>query len=712
MGKFISSLRNYGGVPTIFVNDRPVHGLFRYGTTAAALNDIPIGLHMVHVGNRYVNAVGADCGFAVARIDQALAREPEAFIGVRTFPSAPEGWLEAHPNEAQQFEAGAPGLGLYPSFGSLCWREKVCAVYEQFARELHQHYEGRVILYQFGAGSQGEWNPFGAPDNYGRWYAEDFSPAMQAYFRAWLAAHYGTLDALRGAWSDSMATFATAMVPTREERLQTDWLTFRDPRRHKVADFYAAYCQAISEHIIDMCAALKRGTDGEALAGSHAGAFLDNGLHAILYNQVTANTLRTVVRAKEVDTFTSPISYLGRKPGGSPTSMVPTGSLRLHGKYRLQDQDTRTFIARVNVAGNDIFNLFGVPRTLEESLAVLKRDVGRAMLGGHGVWWHDLPRGNYEHPEIAACVRRLVEIAGTALHLERGYLPEVAVMADERSPLSQECANRLLYPLLYAQRVEDFSHAGVSWEIFEAADFLEPGFPSSKLILMLNLFELDEREITDIRARLAGSGATVVWFVAPGVQSPRGFDLDAITRLSGFRVGAFPAALNPRVSITDYTHPITRELAEVHSFGTGSLGMDERESIFGPIFYVDDAEATVLGVSDALYRPGFAVKEMDGWRSVYCSAPRLSRGLLRGLAKWAGVHSWLESEAMLAVTPELLLIHSADAGEHRLRFPTPRDVADLWTGEVMGRQVEELAIKLDGPDTRLLFHGQLERLKE
>ena len=719
MMRMVADIRRHNGVPTMFVNDKPFHGLATYVDTSVDLACTHGGFSFVHVQAGLVDENGVTVELARERIDELLNRQPDSLVGVRSFPAVPAAWAVAHPEECVHFHPDLTPCGVVPaglpSFASAAWRRATAQVYEEFSRRIHEMYDGRVIIQQFGAGSQGEWGPHGAPDNFGRWIAGDFSPAMHRHFRSWLRTTYSDdCDALRRAWSDPDVTFETALVPGREEQLRTDWFTFRHPLKRQVADYYHAYADAIADCIIAFCEAIKRGTNGETLAGSHAGGFLDTGLHAFMYHALPLASLRRVSRSEAVDTFTSPVSYLNRRPGGSPNSMVPAASLRLHGKFRLQDQDSRTHVALDRtVAGNDFFNFIGVPNNEQESVAVLKRDAGRAILGGYGLWWHQLVKGMYDDPAIQDCAARLTQIARIAIHLQRGLIPDMAVVADERSLASQQCANRLLFPLLYAQRVEDFCHAGISWDAFEFGDFFEPNFPPAKLILMLNLFELSPREIEEIRVRLSGSGAIVVWFIAPGIQGPDGFSPEAVRELTGFVIRSFDAECNPRVSITNYEHPLTRGLGSMtspHSIGTGFLGNDEREGIFGPAFYVDDDDAITLGMHDGLYRPGLAVKTMDGWTSVYSSSPRLSRKLLRNLAYEAGIHQYVSTEDMITVTPELLLLHGLGAGARTLRFPAEGDVFDLWTGEQLGSRVTECQVTMTQCDTRILYHGKADSL--
>jgi len=734
MAKYRAEIREYGGVPTVFVNNYPVHGLMPADGTIKPLLSANTGMYILNVSWQIVDDDGVITGPSEKAIDEVLADDPDGLICLGTHPMAPISWLKDNPDQLQMFAPGEPAgeeTGVYPihwaymlglsewkqaSFASRQWREQVVAVYEEYSRRMHEKYDGRVIMHFFGAGAYEEWNPSGVPDESGRWWTIDFSPAMVEYFRDWLRKRYDNdTSELQRKWGNGDATFDTAEVPGREERMRSDWFTFRHPLKRQVSDFHHAYADAIADNIIAFSKAIKKGTSGECLVGTHSGPFLDNGLNAYLYVQVAANTMRRVIRESDVDFYTCPISFMNRGPGGGTSPMLPTGSLRLHGKLYLHDEDSRVEPNKnPHMDDNVIYSTSGVPKSEMESKAIMKRNVGRDILNGWNVWWHDFFGEQYVIPFLQETATRLTEIARVALHLKRGSISDMAVIADEQSPFQQQNANRLLYPLLYGQRVEVFSHAGISWSIFEAADLCEKDFEISKLMLMLNLFELTPARIDEIRGKLAGSGAIVVWFVAPGIQAPDGFDFEAIRRLTGFEVSALDAEGNPRVSLTNYDHPITQGLGSFkrpHSIGTGIFGNDERDGIFGPIFYIDDEESTTLGMLNSLYRPGLAVKEMDGWTSVYSVAPRLSRPLLRNLAKVAGIHSYVDSEDMICVSPELMVIHGVGEGERTIRLPKAVDVVDLWTDETLGRQITELAIRMAACDTKILFHGDLERLK-
>lgn len=186
-------------------------------------------------------------------------------------------------------------------------------------------------------------------------------------------------SALRAAWSRDDVTLKKADVPDRGERLRTDWFTFRSPCKAQVADYYQAFAERVEHCVITFCEAIKRATDGHALAGSHLGALLDNGLHGYIYHQTSINMVRRALSHPAVDTFTCPVSYENRDPGGDATSMMAIGSLVLPGKIDLQDGDERTSL--VSEKYRRAWILGRLPADMSETVNVYKRDVDEREVG-------------------------------------------------------------------------------------------------------------------------------------------------------------------------------------------------------------------------------------------------------------------------------------------------------------------------------------------
>lgn len=708
-----------GGQPAVAIQGRPrfLSAPYLPKTRHESFAETGTEIWLLRDGPFCVGPDGVPDISAVERLMQELLdRDPQALAIVRASPRVPDGWLEEHPDDGMRFDhdpANFPGYATYrdASWGSEAWLDALCGGYGAFCAQLHRRFEGRVIGHQFGMGTSAENNRMGACAP----FCADFSPAMQRYFRRWLRKVYEDDSALQAAWGRDDVTLDTAEVPERLERLRTEWFSFRSPLRRQAADYLRGFAERVEDIVIRLCETVKDATGGHCLAGSHLGAFMDNGFHGYLHNQTAINMTRRALAHPAVDLFTSPPSYINRQPGGDATSMMAVGSLGLHGKVIFQDQDTRTSVLPPGY--RETFTLGPIAADLAETEGVLKRDAGMAILRGYGLWWHAMVRGMYDHPAIGRCIARLNAIGRRSMDFPRGVAEAgVAMIVDEESAFHQECANRLLYPLLYAQRQREWGRTGVPWNVFLHNDLDHPRMPDHPVYYFLNTFSLSDAEIRRIEHKVKRDGATLIWSLAPGIQSPTtGFDLARVERLTGFRVRAAEVEALPRVAITNFEHPYARDIPPPGGdpylqgnrpsayFGVGPMGNDEHGSAIGPLFYVDDPEAVTIGVLEALQEPGFCVKPMDGWTSVFVSAPMLNALVLRNIARCAGVHVYSESDDVVLPGKSFLTVHARSAGEKHIVLPEPRDVYECYEQREIGRGVTEFRDTLARHATGLYF---------
>lgn len=755
MKKFKTVIRPHKGVPTLFVNGKPKFlaapypkGEFPYASGIRIENPIPSDIYCIRIelpkvsgdetaGSPYtrieslpINRDGTvDISPVCDVVERFLAWQPDALFILRTYARAPMWWLDENLDEEMRFDKDVLHLDGYEEYREVSvasdkWLKTICKCYENLCGQLHEKYHGRIIGYQFATGSQGENGPIGSPTNDSRWFCNDFSPAMTAYFRRWLKNKYGTVRALRKAWSDPTVNFENAKVPDRVERMRSEWFTFRSPLRAQTADFYTAYAERVEDMVIAVCSSIKKATNNECIAGSHLGAIMDQGLHAYVLHQTMAGSFLRAANHPAVDTFTTPCSYINKGPGGDCTPMVPLGSLQLHGKFRLQDQDTimSTVFAQGEMTREQEMLYYGyykLPRNINESIELLKRDFGHAMIRGYGMWLHPLRAGLYDHPEIADAISRLKELGRKSQEFPKGIQAQMAVIADAKSTPHQQCANRLLYPMMYHQRQYFWSRTGVGWNVFVHEDLNHPNMKRYPVYLFLNTFYLTDDDVTRIEKTVKGSNATVIWTYAPGIQSPSGFDLKRVERLTGFRLKAVDVEALPRITVINHEHPYTQGLGRgtakhgsAVSFGTiAHLGSpevatnDEREGMMGPVIYVNDREATVLGELDCVREPGFCVKQMDGWTSVYVSAPMLHATILRNILREAGAHIYSETEDVFYPGKSFLMIHTVREGKKTITLPKPTDVYDCWNGRIIGRKIRQIVEELPAKSTMLYYTG-------
>jgi hypothetical protein len=252
-------------------------------------------------------------------------------------------------------------------------------------------------------------------------------------------------------------------------------------------------------------------------------------------------------------------------------------------------------------------------------------------------------------------------------------------------------------------------------------DLLEGRVPPFKLGVFLNAFRLNRSQREALARQLRRDGRTALWLYAPGyiyddpsssaIPPPKDVPAAALhisnmTDLSGFSFGRSEGPWPAHLHVTNFRHEITRALPQDLFWGT------QRQ--LAPVFHVDDPEALTLGeviTQMGRAQTGLAVKEFADWRSVYCATPDVPAPLLRGIARYAGVHLYSDAGDVLHATPELLTVHTTGGGPRAFRLPRRVEVVyDLFDMREVARGVSEFEVTLPKASTQLWFTGEASRL--
>jgi hypothetical protein len=182
--------------------------------------------------------------------------------------------------------------------------------------------------------------------------------------------------------------------------------------------------------------------------------------------------------------------------------------------------------------------------------------------------------------------------------------------------------------------------------------------------------------------------------------------------LTGIKYGMEDMAGELNVSITDFSHPITKDLPQGYVYGTG-IDRDQYlrppkieylpETVVSPAFYADDSDARVLGIAQSTCQPGLVVKDFGNWRSIYSTAPLLPWQLLRNIARQAGVHIYDDQGDMIWANNTFLAVYSQTAGQRTIRFPRSVTVEDAYEGSKLGTGITSLNLDMSLWETRLFF---------
>ncbi|MHB9108791.1 MAG: hypothetical protein ACYDCO_17200 [Armatimonadota bacterium] len=715
----------YQGAPTIVVNGKPIHGggvLFRHlsGYGAPSFRKIDPELILPYVFLPVPADATPDYTAITAPLETMFADHPKALGGYILNLAPAKEWLDAHPDELTRYDREIDYAGANAqadaSWASQAWRRDSALFVERVARHFHTVFLGRVILYQVGGGSCGENGPLFDPYYGGSWYAADFSEPMTRCFRARLRTYYGNdVDRLRAAWGDPAVTFENARVPSRVERISVEHFALRSPRRCQTADYYRAWSEAVEGTALAWMEAVKRGTDGEALTATPMGSILDCGLCGFMIHQLAKMTFHEAAASPQLDMLQSPATYALRNPGdGDASAMIPLGMARLAGKMWLRDFDTRTHLVAGECDADPVGSLWRTPRNTWEDIQIIIRDAGYSILKGGAVWWHEIHDRMFRLPAHIRAAKRMQAVGRGAVHADRSLMPGLGVFVDNESNFHQANANRLIYAMNYEPRQLHWPHAGMAYDIFHLNDAAHPDMPPHKLMMATNAFWMTEEQAAAITALARRHHATLVWLMAPGVQGPGRFDLEKTSRITGFTIRCAQVEALPRVSLLPGEHPwSTPPLPGGGSlvyFGTGPHDYDDSGARgVGPLFYADvsgDSGVTVLGMLDALREPGFAVRQMDGYTSVYCAAPYLPNELLRQMGKDAGAHLYLDTDDLIHVAADLILVHAKRGGMKEIRWPGRADVViDLFSGEEIAADTRAWSVSMQRHESRFFFAG-------
>jgi hypothetical protein len=728
-------IRIHNGAPTLFLEGKPVFYGLMWGS-APEVDSYPnqecarlyaeAGVHIFTFdigtsgpspewrGPRPDNPAPFDFSTLAQRLGNVIAADPLARFHLRVHMEMPEWWQKLYPDEC---EILSDGRGMCQSFASTLWRQQA----KDFLTRLAEAVEAaglseRIIAYQCGAGWTGEWVK--GPGAMGL-TTGDFSRPMREHFRAWLRARYHHSDAqLQAAWADPAVTFDTALVPEANAQFTSTAFTFRDPRKEqRVIDYFRCLAELCGDLIVDFCATVKQAARGNALAGAFYGyltelawnaGFFGEGLDSefATYQRSGHLGLSRVLRSPAVDFLVSPHSYGLRGIGGDGCAMPPSESMRLHNKLYIFEDDTRT-----HLSSHDRFN-YGKADDLAGSVALLRRNLAYVLTHGQGIWWLSGWNPQLPHidptrePAFGPLLAQFQRIGTWALGLERAPSAEVAVVVDDESFFYEWMKNDLDLPLIFQQRLWGLPHMGAPFDVYLLDDLLEQGAKPYRLYVFLNAFRLEKERREALKTVLRRDNQTALWVYAPGYRV-EDETLETMRDLTGISFHAAAHPWGPLVHLTDLSHPITRGLSQDVSWGTNSR--------LGPVFHVEDADARSLGdvvLAQGGCRPGFALKEFPGWRSVYSAAPNLSAGVLRGIARYAGVHLYNEDGDTLYATPELLAVHTAAGGPRVLRLPRPVEIVyDVFERKVVAQRSDRFEITLPPATTSLFYTGAVEKLR-
>lgn len=698
-----SEVRVERGTPRLFINGEETLPFFALSTgmrqTATGYSEMGIqtlfpivGLRNFWTGPQQYNWEALETYLAAI-----LTQHQDAKLFLRMHLHTPPWWMKAHPDEAIRYGLPTPQERynqlekgrLYPldgghymhtgaelnevSMASEPWRRDTAAMLQSLVRFFEQSpLRSRVMGYFLMNGRSGEWNYFGG----------EFMPD----------------------YSDPMISSA-GPIPKPRDRLFTTCGLLRDPERERgVIEFYERYHKVTPAAIDHLAGAIKEALARPLICGAFYGYLME--VPVIQDGGFLAS--RQLLECPHLDLIAGPYTYqntnqdgvdptgsdmedgagnwLGRARGvgGDGAHRMMVESIRRAGKLYATELDPSTSRDRENrwraIGGSG-------SETEAGTIRLLSRDIGRIYAEGYAGWLYDfgpthgVPQGWYGGKAITEVIGKMLKYLDERRHLEDlRSVAEVAFVGDESSFCATQhwMANR---PFA-GQGIEDldlFNHwffdaqnrslqrLGAPIDFLYRQDLTREDLRNRyRLLLVPNAFLLEEAEVTALLEQLEGSGATVVWYYAPGLLRRSGIHPEQMGRLTGFSMS----------KILEPGPFMIRTRSEGDNLA-GRFGVKSGQC-YSPRFAVDEGDEEILGWWEDCERVAFARKQRSGWTSVYVGTAPLPTDWLRSLAADAGVRLWSSQPDVVAATASTAMVVATSAGTRDLELPVAME--DLESG--------------------------------
>lgn len=493
------------------------------------------------------------------------------------------------------------------------WRKETRAYLQAFLRHMEKRHGPAVAGYILACGSTTEWQDQSRGEE---------SASRRAAWRRWMKER-GQADPVD--------------IPPASVREHTTHGVFRDPIQDRLAIEYWRFCHwLIGDAILYFAGATQEVIDHRVPVGIFYGYVFEHHVGRLLYEGHL--DFDRVYRSDLLDFFIAPGSYFDRQIGGGSGLMVPLASVRHHGKGFIHEIDHRTHTAQSQVAPGTVLpghrNGFA---NEQETIAGLRREFSLALIEGTSLWWFDMFGRWFEGQRVLDAIGQMDRLWDRLADGKQGPAAEVAVLVDAESMFYVDGQAGLLHDLLYRQRA-GLSRMGAPYETISFADMPAVDMARYKLVVLPNLFVVDDAKKKVLDEKICTGGKTVVWVYQPGIITNGKYDPHHVEKLTG----------------------ISPDVKDVTS------------------------------------------RSMAGWTSVLSPKPNLPAGTLRRLAKQAGVHLYCDAEEPLYASAHLLAVHSLKGGERTFRLPRKcRRVRELFSDRVVAERAAEFTDRLAGPCTAL-----------
>jgi len=657
-----------------------------------------------------------DYRFYEHHLDKILEVNPDIYliIYVGCAGSAPYKWNRKHEDQLPLLSNG-DRLRI-PSLASERWLEDSCNALTRFVQYWqNSSYAGHIIGYNLIQWSN-EWH---TPTTRNHPPLDDYSQPMLEKFRQWLRNHYQNDQALlRKSWKDLSVSFSNATIPAEEKRLQQQGLLngFAD-KDSQVTDYLRCFRDVRTNFIIRQCQAVKEASAEPTLTClSRLGE-------------------KEMLESPWVDVHHGPYHYRDRKI--AHISGYAKATYWVRNKLHIDQIDTGTHVMpKTGGQGLGVGSIwpgpFRLTNTPEESLQILKRDVAFSIALNGTLYWNEggpgwmfpiLSHGVttwgkfwYDTPEIKNLIKQLKQVVDENQLCVAKSVTQVAVITSDEMG-NYLPANSHLERLFnrISSSMTMIALSGVPYDAYSLEDF-EQIKSSYKVYIFPNALFVPQGLRKTITSKLAADKATAVWLYGPGYADEYKADLNMMKELTGFEFNMEEKPSLVQVDFTTRSHRLLQGLSDVDGFGSARIYPTNVSDVslteVGPFldteaielpatFWCNSAGVDVLGHLKGSNKPGIALKNHQGFRSIWMAAPQPPMQLLRNIFEQAGVHVYSNNGDQVFINSRFAGLYAITSGEKEVVLPRNMKVREALDGEIVAQNTSRIRFTARAGDTHL-----------
>ena len=716
-------IRMHHGAPRIFVDDHPITGL-GWGAiknqnqsddtikdmsheTGFPCYRIVVGLGHPLLDYSQPTWLGPDFydfSFMDRQIARVLRQNPDSYIILLLQLDGSYWWVRTHPDAAGDASVEKPDdlrREMIPDYLSKEWvRDSRKLIRQLVAHVQTSSYKDAVVGYELFNGESLDCN----------FEVNMRTPRALERFRDLLKNRYDTDAALQAAWKEPSVSLETAMPykglggnpwklwPPEEK---SDMIIIAPAEQRQLIDSRDYYTWAYWQVIGNFAKAVKEATHHRAIVGARAGSLFCGAWTGPSLARL--DRIGEFLKIAEIDFLDQWEPYpgrgLGHYGGGAPIN--PHTCLALAGKLLMRQDDVRTH------TGPD--RGFGATNTPAETLVKQRRVFLNALtLGLTPYLWQMSYRFNT--PELMKEWPCQQDIFQRALNTDCRSGAEVAYVCDPE--VTRYFGSDYMYTeptsgfALYEYPRFLWARAGVPYDMI-GVDQLEQARPY-KVYVFFHTIQLSAEQQKIIHQVLKANGAVGIFLWADGVIDAAGkFNPAAMSQLVGMRIGASRKARNWKMDASQWFRDETG-LADNAAFGVlehyEDYDRDAANKVFSPSFTVEDPLARVMATFPDTGQSGVALKQQNGWTSIYSVSANVHPSIIRYALKITGGFQYTSTEDLCYINHSFVGFHTQQDGQISLQLPAETALYDVYNDQELPRS-REFSLTVEKMKTYLFFRG-------